>query len=180
MKKVALISAILFFIVYFWANTFMPEDDSGVGIYPAVAANPVTETNIIDEALLNRIMEAEAPAETEAPSGAVAPSQFGALSGAVALSESGAPSKVKATSEPGGGYYLIVASFRDIDQAQLVAEKYTNDYNADIIILPPTPQGYYRISYGRYSTPEEAGATLPAVRETVNPDAWVYSMKKPR
>ncbi|MCK7531792.1 MAG: SPOR domain-containing protein [Marinilabiliales bacterium] len=61
-----------------------------------------------------------------------------------------------------------MASFSDIDQAQQVAEKYTNDYNADIIVLPPTPQGYYRISYGRYSTPEEAGATLPAVRETVN------------
>ncbi|MCK7531793.1 MAG: hypothetical protein MZV63_12595 [Marinilabiliales bacterium] len=84
MKKFALISAILFFIVYFWANTFMPEDDSGVGIYPVVAANPVTETNIIDEALLNRIMEAEAPAETEAPSGESAPSEAVALSGAVA------------------------------------------------------------------------------------------------
>ncbi|MCK7531851.1 MAG: hypothetical protein MZV63_12925 [Marinilabiliales bacterium] len=64
-----------------------------------------------------------------------------ALSGAVASSEAGAPSEVKATSEPGGGYYLIVASFSDIDQAQQVADKYTNDYNADIIVLPPTPQG---------------------------------------
>ncbi|MCK7531865.1 MAG: SPOR domain-containing protein [Marinilabiliales bacterium] len=88
--------------------------------------------------------------------------------------------KQKLPRTPEAVYYLIVASFRDIDQAQLVAEKYTNDYKADIIILSPTPQGYYRISYGCYSTPEEAGATLPAVRETVNPDAWVYSMKKPR
>ncbi len=165
MKKFALISAILFFIVYFWANTFMPEDDAGVGIYPVVAANPVTETNVVDEAILNRIMEAEAPSETEA------------LSGEAALSEAREPSEVKVPSEPGGGYYLIVASFSDIDQAQQVAEKYTNDYKADIIILPPTPQGYYRISYGRYSTSEEAGATLPTVRETVNSDAWIYSVR---
>ena len=165
MKKFALISAILFFIVYFWANTFMPEDDSGIGIYPVVAANPVVETNVVDEAILNRIMEAEAPAENEA------------LSGEVAKSEAVAPSEVKPTSGPGGGYYLIVASFSDIDQAQQVAEKYANDYNADIIILPPTPKGYYRISYGRYSTPEEAGATLPTVRETVNSDAWMYSIR---
>lgn len=168
MKKFALISAILFFIVFFWANTFLPEDDSGVGTYPSVAANPVAETNVIDEALLNRIMEAEAPAETETPSGAVAPS------------EAVGPSEVKVAREPGGDYYLIVASFSDIGQAQRMAEKYSSDYNADIIILPPTTQGFYRISYGRYSTPEEAGATLPTVRKTVNSDAWIYSIKKPR
>ncbi|MDZ7636172.1 MAG: SPOR domain-containing protein [Bacteroidales bacterium] len=113
-------------------------------------------------------MEAEAPAETEASSGAGAPS------------ETVVPSEVKVTPGHGGAYYLIVASFSDIGQAQRMAEKYTSDYDADIIILPPTPQGYYRISYGSYSSPEEAGATLPSVRETVNPDAWVYSIKKPR
>ncbi|MRR24528.1 SPOR domain-containing protein [bacterium] len=168
MKKIALISAMLFFIVYFWANTFMPEDDSGAGIYPVVAANPLTEASVVDEAILTRIMDAEAPAEA------------GLLSEAESPSEAAAPSAIRAAPGSGGVYYLIVASFSDIDQAQRVAEKYTNDYNADIIILPPTPQGYYRISYGIYSTPEEAGAALPAVREAVNPDAWIYSIKKPR
>ncbi|MDZ7636103.1 MAG: hypothetical protein U5L72_17360 [Bacteroidales bacterium] len=52
MKKFAPISAILFFILYFWANNFMPDPDIGIGIYPAVAANPVAETNIVDEAIL--------------------------------------------------------------------------------------------------------------------------------
>ncbi|MBE0678948.1 MAG: SPOR domain-containing protein, partial [Bacteroidales bacterium] len=75
-----------------------------------------------------------------------------------------------------GGYYLIVASFSDVDQARQVAEKYKNDFNAEMIVLPQTQQGYYRVSYGRYSTPEEAGATLPAVREKVNSDAWIYKM----
>ncbi len=119
MKKFALISAILFFVVYFWANIVVSDDDPTFGAYPVVAANPSTEAESVDEALLDRIMEAEAPAEVE------------------------------------GGYYLIVGSFSDIDQAR----------QAD------------RLSYGRYSSPEEAGATLHAVREKVNSDAWIYQLR---
>lgn len=141
MKKFALISAILFFVVYFWANIVVSDDEPTFGAYPVVAANPSTEAESVDEALLERIMEAEAPAEVE------------------------------------GGYYLIVGSFSDIDQARQAAEKYKNDYEAEMIVLPPTPQGYYRLSYGRYSSPEEAGATLPAVREKVNSDAWIYQLR---
>jgi hypothetical protein len=166
MKKIALISALLFFIVYFWANTFLPEDDSGAGIYPVVAVNPVSEASIVDEAIMTRIMEAEAPAEAELLLAAETPS------------EAAEPSEEKVDTGSGGGYYLIVASFTDIDQAQRMAEKYRDD--TDIIILPPTPQGYYRVSYGHYATPGEAGAALPIVRQTINTDAWVYSIKKPR
>lgn len=165
MKKVALISALLFFIVYFWANTFLPEDDSGAGIYPVVAVNPVSETSIDDEAIMTRIMEAEAPAEAEL------------LSAAETLSEAAAPSEVRAATGSGGGYYLIVASFTDIVQAQRMAEKYKDDSDTDIIILPPTPQGYYRVSYGHYATPEEAGAVLPIVKENIGSDAWIYSIR---
>ncbi len=77
------------------------------------------------------------------------------------------------------GYYLIVASFTRMDQAEQMAEKYKNDFEADFIILPPTSEGYYRVSCGKYSTPETADAALPAVKEKVNPDAWLFSSKKP-
>lgn len=141
MKKIALISGLLFFFVYFWANTFIPEDELQQVVYPAMAANPETDVHDFDEEILSRIMETEAPADNE------------------------------------GGYYLVVASFSDFDQAKRIAEKYKNDFSAEIIILPPTPQGYYRISYGRYSTLEDAGANLPAVRGKVSSEAWVYSME---
>lgn len=75
----------------------------------------------------------------------------------------------------GSAYYLIIASYNDIIQAQEAADKYKSDYDADFIILPPTPEGNYRISFGRYSTSGSAAAELPTVRQTINPDAWVYS-----
>jgi len=159
MKKFALISAILFFVVYFWANTFVPDDDTLPGTYSVMAANPVIETEAGDEIVLNRIMDAEAPAEEESVLHRIM--------------------EAEAPADKEGGYYLIVASFSDLDQARQAAEKYKNDFEAEMIVLPPTPQGYYRVSYGRYATPEEASSTLPAVREKVSSDAWIYSIKKP-
>jgi hypothetical protein len=156
MKKFALISAILFFVVYFWANNFVPDDDPLPGGYPVMAANPVIDTESADEAVLNRILEAEAPADREISRNLIV--------------EADAPA------DKGSGYYLIVASFSDIDQARQVAEKFRNDLEAEIIVLPPTPQGYYRVSYGKYSTSEEASATLPVVREKVSSDAWIYTL----
>ena len=75
----------------------------------------------------------------------------------------------------GAAYYLIVASYSDILQARQAADDFRNDYDGDFIILPPTPDGYYRISYGRYSTPEAAAAMLPSVRQTITPYAWMYT-----
>lgn len=75
----------------------------------------------------------------------------------------------------GPAYYLIVASYSDITQARQAAERYKSDYGDDFIILPPTPEGNYRISFGSYSTSGAAAAELSMVRQTINPDAWVYS-----
>jgi len=159
MKKFALISAILFFVVYFWANTLMPDEDTIPGVYPVAVANPLIDDNTDDEVVLTRIMEAEAPAEEEAVMHH--------------MMEAQAPLSTE------DGYYLIVASFTSMDQAEQMAEKYKNDFEGDFIILPPTSEGYYRVSCGKYSTPETADAALPAVKEKVNPDAWLYSTKKP-
>ena len=77
-----------------------------------------------------------------------------------------------------GNYYIIVGSFKNLTQAQQGAKKIINVLNKQIIILPPTTKGYYRISYGNYSTLEEANANLISIRKNINPDAWIFSVKE--
>ena len=108
MKKFALISAILFFVVYFWANTLMPDDDTLPAVFPVAAVDPMVDGNTSDEVVLTRIMEAEAPAEEEAVMHH--------------MMEAEAPMNSE------DRYYLIVASFTSIDQAEQMAEKYKNDF----------------------------------------------------
>lgn len=75
-------------------------------------------------------------------------------------------------------YYIIIGSFRNLMLAQQESEKLTGDLNANIIILPPTKESLYRISYGKYSTHEEAIATTKSVRKTIKSDAWILSVKE--
>jgi len=75
-------------------------------------------------------------------------------------------------------YYVIVGTFRNLTLAQEKAAKLKNDFNTDIIILPPTAEGYYRISYGKYSTPEEAKSIIKNIGKNISSDAWVFSVKK--
>ena len=76
------------------------------------------------------------------------------------------------------GFYIVVGSFKSVAQAQQNAEEIKNKFNADIIVLPPTPQGLYRISYGIYSTREEAESAIAGIRKNIGPDVWVYSVNK--
>jgi len=75
-------------------------------------------------------------------------------------------------------YYIIVESFRNLTMAQQKAEKLKNDFNTNIIILPPTKEGYYRISYGKYSSLEEARSTIKSIRTKISSDVWIFSEKK--
>lgn len=75
-------------------------------------------------------------------------------------------------------YYIIVESFRNLTLTQQKAEKLKNDFNTNIIVLPSLKDGYYRISYGKYSTFEEAKATIKSVRTNINSDAWIFSVKE--
>jgi hypothetical protein len=75
-------------------------------------------------------------------------------------------------------YYIIIGSFRDLKQAQQKAERLKNDFDTDIIVLPPTTEGNYRISYGKYSSPEEAKTKIKSIIKNINPDAWILSIKK--
>ena len=75
-------------------------------------------------------------------------------------------------------YYIIVESFRNITQAQRRAEELINDFNLNIILLPHTSEGYYRISCGRYSTLEEAKSSIKSIRTDIRSDAWILSAKE--
>lgn len=75
-------------------------------------------------------------------------------------------------------YYIIIGSIRGLTKAQQKADRLINEFNANIIVLPPTTEGYYRITCGRYSTLEEAKSTIKSIRANINPDAWILQVKK--
>ena len=75
-------------------------------------------------------------------------------------------------------YYIIVQSFRKLEQAQEKARKLKKDFSADFIVLPPTPEGYYRVSCGKYSTMEEAISKIKSIRDMMNSEVWVLSVKR--
>lgn len=73
--------------------------------------------------------------------------------------------------------YLIVASFSDLEQANKVAGEYSGKYQEEILVLPLSINGYYRVSYGRYSSIAEASEALATVKQTDFPDAWLLQSK---
>jgi len=75
-------------------------------------------------------------------------------------------------------YYIILESFRNLTLAQKKAEKLKNDFKTNIIVLPPTTEGYYRISYGKYSSLEEARSTIKSIKTKISSDVWIFSVKK--
>ena len=72
-------------------------------------------------------------------------------------------------------YYIIVGSFKSLIQSQEKAEKIRNDLQTDIIVLPVTKEGYFRISVGEYSSFEEAKSRIESIRIKINSDAWILS-----
>ncbi len=75
-------------------------------------------------------------------------------------------------------YYIIIGSIRGFTNAQQKADRLINEFNANIIILPPTTEGFYRITCGRCSTLMEAKSTIKSIRAKINPDAWILKVKK--
>jgi hypothetical protein len=78
----------------------------------------------------------------------------------------------------GVDYYIIVASTRNLTLAKQNAEKLRNHFNTDIILLPPTTEGNYRISCGKYSNHEEAKSSLKSIRTNISQDAWIFPVRK--
>ena len=76
-----------------------------------------------------------------------------------------------------GCYYIIVGSFKEHVAAQNKAEKLKNSLHGEFIMLPPSKEGYFRISYGKYSTHEDAMAMIARIRQSIDHGAWIYSAK---
>jgi septal ring-binding cell division protein DamX len=75
-------------------------------------------------------------------------------------------------------YHIILESLRNLGQAQQKAEKLKNDLNADVIVLPPSKEGYYRISYGKYTSIEEARSASKSLKTTISRDIWILPVEK--
>ncbi len=75
-------------------------------------------------------------------------------------------------------FYIIIGSFKNQNDAESIACKIKKDKNADIIVLPQTEDGNYRVSYGSYSTIAEARSVITSVRANIKPDAWILALKR--
>lgn len=139
MKKLALVSGLLFVVVYLVVNTATSDDNSFDVIYPPVPVKTVSETGFHDEHAIQVSSKALTDNDSEA--------------------------------------YIIIASFNDQDQARKTADSFSARHNADFIVLPPSSNGFYRISYGRYSSLQEAQEALESVKNNGFPDAWILSSK---
>jgi hypothetical protein len=75
-------------------------------------------------------------------------------------------------------YYVIVESAPNKELARQKAEKLKKVFRTDFLILPPTKEGVYRISSGKYSTMEEAKSAIQGIRKNIRSDAWIFSLKR--
>lgn len=76
------------------------------------------------------------------------------------------------------GFYIVIESCKSLAQAQQRAEKLRKSFNANIFALPPTTEGICRISYGKYSSLEEARSVLNGLKSRFGAGIWIYSPKK--
>ena len=58
-----------------------------------------------------------------------------------------------------------------------MAEEFSGKLQEDMLVLPATTNGFYRVSYGRYSTTDEALAALETLKGSNFPDAWLLASK---
>jgi len=72
-------------------------------------------------------------------------------------------------------YYIIIGSFRSIDSAREKAGKLKKKTNIEFVVLPPSTEGYFRLSCGKYSTPGEAEAVIQEIRRSIENGAWIYA-----
>jgi hypothetical protein len=73
-----------------------------------------------------------------------------------------------------GYYFIVINSFRNLNMAKEKAANLKTKLKSEIIVLPLSRDGYYRLSYGKYSTKEDAEHALISVRINIRPEAWIY------
>ena len=81
------------------------------------------------------------------------------------------PQPAKAT---GQAYHIIVASYSQLQLAEQHAADLRSTYNTPAVVLPRTPEGFYRVSYNRYATRERAVEDLPVVRRILGGNPWIH------
>ncbi len=146
MKKIALISALLFFGVYLWVHIIAGDKESSDMVYPSMSAPAVSGIEI---------------------SG-----QWNDTEKNPVVYQSAYSSDLTNDISPA---WVIVASFTDPEQAHRAQEIFATKYQADIIILPPSADGYYRLSYGSYQSTHEAQAALVQLKESGFRNAWLLA-----
>ncbi len=75
-------------------------------------------------------------------------------------------------------YYVIIEGFKNLHAARERASNLEKKFNTEMVVLPPTPAGIYRISYGQYDTYELAEKALVWIKIKIRPEAWIFSVKK--
>jgi hypothetical protein len=75
-------------------------------------------------------------------------------------------------------FYIIVGSFKSRSESVNLAEQMRKKYTADIIVLPSADGENYRVSYGYYTTHEEAAIAIKEIRANIKSDAWIYQVRK--
>jgi hypothetical protein len=75
-------------------------------------------------------------------------------------------------------YYVIIEGFKNLNAARERAANLEKKFNTEMVVLPPTPAGIYRISYGQYDTYEMAEKALVWIKIKIRPEAWIFSVKK--
>lgn len=141
MKKLALVSGLLFVVVYLVVNNITSNDNSFDVIYPSVPAQSLTGSDSQHD---------------------------GARQG-----------DYSAATDKNSVFFLVIASFNDHELARKTADDFSARYNADFIVLPPASNGFYRISYGKYSSLREAQDALESVKRNGFPDAWISLQNSP-
>ena len=139
MKKLALLSGLLFLVVYLLVNNFTGEENTFEASYPT--PYPASHSDSINKDTRSLQVNSIPPAGISFNS------------------------------------YIIVASFATPEQAAKASDDLAERYKEDFFVLPPTTSGYYRISLGRYSSPEEAQTVLESVKNGSFPDAWLFVSK---
>jgi hypothetical protein len=85
--------------------------------------------------------------------------------------------KTASSGKMAGDYYIIIESIQNPSLAAEKAEILRKKLNAEIYVLPPTPEGNCRISYGRYNTMDAARSAAAEVRANIRSDAWILRAK---
>lgn len=125
MKKFALISGLLFLIVYFWVNTFTNDESSFDVAYPPITAGTLTSSEIPENPPDSDLPSQSSPAEQESRTFIILAS-FGDLEQAQKMAvDYTARYRTDITVLPptsGGNYRISYGSYSSSGEAQAVLE----------------------------------------------------------